>query len=104
VLRKGTRTPICRDFRRIATPDRWLPIERRPSRLRFFPMNDRAVIRSFETGQGKRLAILVVAIAVLALVLGFVVIGFRDRHIPRSTDALMRSQTTTHTARPFPSR
>jgi CHASE2 domain-containing sensor protein len=70
----------------------------------FFTMNDRAVIRSFETGQGKRLAILAIAIAVLALVIGVVALGFHNRHITRSTDALIRTEPATHAARPFPSR
>ena len=68
-------------------------------------MNDRAVIRSFETGQGKRLAVLALAIAVLALVIGVVALGFRHRHISRGADALMRAEpAAVHDARSFPSR
>jgi hypothetical protein len=68
-------------------------------------MNDRAIIRSFETGQGRRLAILAVAVAILALVIGLVAFGFRGRHITRNTDALTQPhETTSHTPAPFPSR
>ena len=67
-------------------------------------MNDRAVIRSFETGQGKRLAILALAVAVLALVIGVVAFGFRGRHITRNADALLKAEPAPHATRSFPSR
>lgn len=67
-------------------------------------MNDRAIIRSFETGQGKRLAILALAVAVLALVIGVVAFGFRDRHITRNAAALMKADPAAHATRSFPSR
>lgn len=67
-------------------------------------MNDRAVIRSFEMGQAKRLAILALAIAILALVIGVVAFSFRDRHITRNADALIRAEPAGHAARTFPSR
>jgi hypothetical protein len=70
----------------------------------FSIMNDRAVIRSFETGQGKRLAILALAVAILALVIGVVAFGFRDRHITRNADALMKTEPAPPAARHFPSR
>lgn len=73
-------------------------------------MNDRAIIRSFETGWGRRVAILAAVIAVLALLLGVVIYGFRDRRIRRNTDALTHTHETTTPATtpqgtpPFPSR
>jgi uncharacterized membrane protein YjjB (DUF3815 family) len=51
-------------------------------------MNNSAVIRSFETGRGRRLAILLLATIIVALVIGAVVVGFRGRHISRNAAAL----------------
>jgi len=68
-------------------------------------MNDRAIIRSFETGMGRRVAILCAVVVLLALVLGAVVYGFRGRGIRRNTDALTRPHgTSSHDVRSFPSR
>jgi hypothetical protein len=52
-------------------------------------MNDRAVIRSFEAGTGKRLAIVALIVAVIAL-LAVVAVGFHGRHIARNAAALTR--------------
>jgi uncharacterized membrane protein YjjB (DUF3815 family) len=65
-------------------------------------MNDHAVIRSFETGRGRRLAIVILALAVVALVIGAVAMGFRGRHISRSADALTKPVVAP--AKTFPSR
>ena len=40
-------------------------------------MDDRAVMRSFETGRGRRVAALVVALVVVGVVVGFVTRGFK---------------------------
>ena len=68
-------------------------------------MNDRAIIRSFETGMGRRVVILCAAVVILALVLGFVIYGFRGRGIRHNTDALIRPHAaSSHDIRSFPSR
>ncbi|HEY8923079.1 MAG TPA: hypothetical protein VIU64_01790 [Polyangia bacterium] len=68
-------------------------------------MNDRAIIRSFETGMGRRVAILCAAVVILALVLGLVIYSFQGRGIRRNTDALIRPHAaSSHDVRSFPSR
>jgi hypothetical protein len=68
-------------------------------------MNDRSIIRSFETGMGRRVVILSAAVVILALVLGLVIYGFRGRGIRRNTDALIRPhEASSHDVRSFPSR
>lgn len=69
-------------------------------------MNDRAVIRSFEAGTGKRLAIVALVVAVIAL-LAVVALGFHGRHIARNAAALTRPpavETSPRTSPPFPAR
>jgi hypothetical protein len=69
-------------------------------------MNDRAIIRSFEAGTGKRLAIVALVVAVIAL-LAVVTLGFHGRHIARNAAALTRPaavEIPPRTPPPFPSR
>jgi hypothetical protein len=53
-------------------------------------MNDRALIRTFETGRGRRIAILAVAVMVFAIVIAAVVTGFHGVRVRRSASALTR--------------
>jgi len=58
-------------------------------------MNDSAVMRSMETGRGKRIAVLIFAALVVGVVIAIVAAGFRGRHTARSATA-----STTPTAGP----
>jgi hypothetical protein len=42
-------------------------------------MDDRAVMRSFETGRGKRLTVLAIALVVVGVVIAFIVRGFGSK-------------------------
>jgi hypothetical protein len=51
-------------------------------------MEDRAVLRDFEQGRGRRIVVLILAVLALAIVIGAVVRGFRGGSPSRSTRAL----------------
>lgn len=55
----------------------------------FFGMNDPAIIRSFEASTGKRLAIIGVFVAVIALLI-YLGVEFRGRHIAQNAAALAK--------------
>ena len=42
-------------------------------------MEDRAVLRDFEQGRGRRIVVVILAVLALAIVIGAVVAGFRGR-------------------------
>ena len=46
------------------------------------------MVKKVKIGRGRRVAIAVVAVIVVALLLGVVVVGFRGRHIARNSAAM----------------
>jgi hypothetical protein len=58
-------------------------------------MKDRALIRTFEGIHDKRfLVFAAMALLAFAVVLGGVVMGFRENHVSKSADAMARMQST----------
>ena len=53
-------------------------------------MNDRALIHSFETGRGKRLAVLAAALLAVVIVIWAVAAGFHGHSYRSSASALTR--------------
>jgi hypothetical protein len=51
-------------------------------------MRDQAIIYSLETGRGKRIAVLMAALVVVALVIWAVTTGFHGGHVKSSAAAL----------------
>jgi hypothetical protein len=51
-------------------------------------MEDRAVLRDFEQGRGRRIVVMIIAVLALAIVIGAVVKGFRSGSTSRSSRAL----------------
>jgi hypothetical protein len=52
------------------------------------------MVRKAEVGRGKRVAILVVAAVLVAVLVGVVVVGFRGRHISQNAAAMTRAVPT----------
>ncbi|HEY2902129.1 MAG TPA: hypothetical protein VGL59_16220 [Polyangia bacterium] len=50
--------------------------------------NDRAIMRSFEKGRGTWIVVALLAVAVVAVLIGVVASGFHGRHISRNAAAL----------------
>ncbi|MDB4981441.1 MAG: hypothetical protein JWM82_2193 [Myxococcales bacterium] len=59
--------------------------------------NDRAVIRSLETGLGRRVGLLVAALVVVAIVVFGVMRGFHGRKISAGADAMIKAPVTAPT-------
>jgi hypothetical protein len=51
-------------------------------------MEDRAVLRDFEQGRGRRIVVMILAILALVIVIGAVVKGFRGQSPSRGAGAL----------------
>jgi hypothetical protein len=53
-------------------------------------MDDRATLRDFEQGRGRRIVVLILAVLALAIVIGAVVKGFRGQSPSRGARALSK--------------
>jgi hypothetical protein len=63
-------------------------------------MDDRATIKDFETGRGRRYLVLVLAVLALVIVISSVVAGFRGRSAKRGARALTQPSAAKHEAAP----